>query len=126
MQKNDRGTVGGAGLGVSDIQQAGVDLLERAEDALVPRLTLDRSCRLCLARLCTRGTDHAEPGSGHRHGRRSKEAAAIKVRVRQASVSLPFRFFRHRSAAGASTADRFANPQPPPLLPASGATRQQT
>ena len=28
VQKNDRGTIGGAGFGVSDIQQAGIDLLQ--------------------------------------------------------------------------------------------------
>ena len=29
VQKNDRGAIGGAGFGVSDIQDAGIDLLQR-------------------------------------------------------------------------------------------------
>ena len=37
MQKNDRGTIGRAGLGVSDIQDAGIDLLQRAERRVRPR-----------------------------------------------------------------------------------------
>lgn len=36
--KDDGGTIGGAGLGVTDIQEAGINLLQRANDVLVPGL----------------------------------------------------------------------------------------
>ena len=55
MQKNDHGAIGRAGLGVADIQDAGIDLLQRSERRVRPGL--DRwadlpasSCRFALAR----------------------------------------------------------------------------
>ena len=46
MQKNDGRTIGGAGFGVADIQDAGVDLLQRAERRI--RARLDRVDRAGL------------------------------------------------------------------------------
>ena len=46
VQKNDRGTIGGAGFGVSDIQQAGIDLLQRAERSVRSRLDRRQLSRL--------------------------------------------------------------------------------
>ena len=38
MQQDDRRTVRGAGLGVADVQDAGIDLLERGERRVRSRL----------------------------------------------------------------------------------------
>ena len=70
VQKNDRRTIGGAGFGVSDIQDAGIDLLERGERCVRPPLdrgqlrptlfppSTSRSCRAgrrqLSSRLCRR------------------------------------------------------------------------
>ena len=50
VQKNDRGTIGGAGFGVADIQDAGIDLLQRAERRV--RSRLDRGQPFCSMRCC--------------------------------------------------------------------------
>ena len=75
MQKNDRRTIGGTGFGVADVQDAGIDLLQRAERRVRSRLDRrDLSPPVVLPR-----TDHPElsGGDGHRGG--AKEAASILV-----------------------------------------------
>jgi hypothetical protein len=76
VQKNDRRAIGGASFGVSDIEDAGIDLLQRAEGRICSRL--DRR-DFCLDPLCRSRTDHPElrGGDGHRGG--AKEAASILV-----------------------------------------------
>src|SRR5262249_11440731 len=55
MQQNDRSAVGGSGFGISHIQEAGIDLLERSERCICPRL----DCRqFCLSLFCRRRTHH--------------------------------------------------------------------
>ena len=46
VQKNDRRAIGRAGFGVSDIQDAGIDLLQRAERRVRPRLDRGQSAAL--------------------------------------------------------------------------------
>ena len=70
VQKNDRRAVGGAGFGVADVQDAGIDLLQRAERGVRPRL--DRG-QLRLGGLRVRRADHAELGGRGGHGRGAEE-----------------------------------------------------
>jgi hypothetical protein len=81
MQQNDGGTVGGAGLGITDIEQAGIDLLQRAERGVRARLDLGQFGRFCLADLRIRRTAQGELGGceGHRGG--AEKAAAVLVDV---------------------------------------------
>ena len=67
VQQHDRGTVGGTGLGISDIQGAGIDLLERAERRVRPWLNLGslsaarlRYCQAC----CDNRSDSKSYSSG--------------------------------------------------------------
>jgi hypothetical protein len=55
------------------MQDAGLDLLQGAEGRVRPRLNRGHSCRRCLAGLCVRSADQAEPGGSHRHGRRAQK-----------------------------------------------------
>src|SRR5262245_11309336 len=76
VQENDGRPIGGTGLGVTHIQNAGVDLLQWTKRRICSRL----DCRhLCLRSLCCRRTDHSElSGSdGYRGG--AKEAPSILV-----------------------------------------------
>ncbi len=76
MQENNDGSVGGAGLGISDIERPGVDLLERREGRVRPRL--DRG-QLRLACLRMRRTNPTEFHSGNRKRGGSKKTAPIEV-----------------------------------------------
>ena len=51
MQKNDRRTIGGAGFGIADTQNAGIDLLQRAEGRVRSRLDRGQIRRSCVCRL---------------------------------------------------------------------------
>ena len=64
VQKNDRRAIGGTGFGVADIQDAGIDLLQRAERDVRPRL--DRG-QLRLGGLCV----------GRSRACRAESAAAV-------------------------------------------------
>ena len=55
MQKNDGRPIGGAGFGVTDIQDAGIDLLQRSERRVRSRLDRRQLCRCCGACLCACG-----------------------------------------------------------------------
>jgi hypothetical protein len=81
VQKNDRTTAGGAGFGISDVEHAGIDLLERAERRVRSRLDRGRINRADPARLRARRTGDAEPGERNGHGRGTQEAAAMMVDV---------------------------------------------
>ena len=76
MQKNDGRAIGGAGLGVADIQGAGVDLLQRGKRRIRARLDRGKLCQFYLAGLCVRRPDQAELGGGNGHGGGAKEPAA--------------------------------------------------
>ena len=76
MQKNDRRAIGGTGFGVGDIQDAGIDLLQRTERRVRSRL----DCRHLALRLA--GCAVAEPimpscAAAMVIGRGTKEAAAM-------------------------------------------------
>jgi hypothetical protein len=64
VEKNDRGALGRTELGISDVQQAGVDLPERAEGRL-GRGPLRGWIRVA-ARLRRRGARDTQLGSGGR------------------------------------------------------------
>ena len=81
VQKDDGAAVRRTGLGVSDIQDAGIDLLERCERRMRPRFGHAQCHRFGLAGLRSRGIAHGEPGRGNGHGRGAKKAAAIIVDV---------------------------------------------
>jgi hypothetical protein len=68
VQKNDHRAIGRAGFGVSDIQEAGIDLLERAEG---------RSCSCC--RLAPPRRRSRELHGREGHARSPKEAAAMMI-----------------------------------------------
>ena len=74
MQKNDRRAIGGAGFGVSDIQDAGIDLLQRAERCVRPWLDGGQPSGACLTWLCGCGTDDAKLS-----GCRGQRSSANKV-----------------------------------------------
>ena len=78
VQKNDRGTIGGTGFGVSDIEDAGINLFQRGERRVRPRL--DRRQR-GLLRLGLRlgGPHHAKLGRGKAHRRSRKKATPMAV-----------------------------------------------
>jgi hypothetical protein len=76
VQKNDRRPIGGASLGVTDIQGAGIDLLERGERGIRSRLDAGQ---LGLGRLRLRESGHAELSGGDGDGRGPKEPAAIMI-----------------------------------------------
>jgi len=51
VEKNDSGPVCGTGLSVSDIQDTGIDLLERGKPSIRSRLDWRQLCHSCFARL---------------------------------------------------------------------------
>jgi len=75
MVKNDGGTIGGTRFCIANIQQAGIDLLQRAERRIRSRLDRRHGCSSCVARQRVRGTDHAELRGGQRHGRGTQKSA---------------------------------------------------
>ena len=82
VQKNDRRAIGGAGLGVADIQDAGIDLLQRAERRVRPRLDCGQICRFVLpvvlpqSRSCRAGRQRRPPRRAPRKRRRCMVDAA--------------------------------------------------
>jgi hypothetical protein len=76
VEKNDNGSIRGAGLSVAHIQQAGIDLLQWSERRICSWL----DCRhFCLRPLCRRWIDHAKLSGGDSHRRGAKEKATILV-----------------------------------------------
>ena len=74
MQKNGGRPVCRAGFGIADIQDAGVDLLQRAKRRIHPGLD-----RVHLAGLRVRGAADPEPGGGNGERRVAQNAAATVV-----------------------------------------------
>lgn len=58
-----------------------MDLLQRAEGRIRPRLYCRLICRFCRLGLCFRVTEHAELGGGKSHSRGTQDAAAIKFEI---------------------------------------------
>jgi len=56
-----------------NIQNAGIDLPQCAERRVRPRLNRGRICRVYLAGLCARRTDHEELGGSNGHDRVPKK-----------------------------------------------------
>ena len=80
MQQKDYRAIGGAGFGVSDVQKAGVDLLQGRERGVRPRV--DRGqVRFCRAGLSVRRTAHAELRGCNSHGRGADKAAARMIDI---------------------------------------------
>ncbi|MGO9427720.1 hypothetical protein [Rhodoblastus sp.] len=73
MQEHDSRPFGGTCFRISDIEDTGVDLLQRGEGAIGSRLR----CGGASLRLLS--TDRAEFRSGDGEGRSAKKAAAIRV-----------------------------------------------
>jgi hypothetical protein len=71
MQKNDRPAISRAGFGVANAQQAGIDLLQRAERRVRPPVHRYRVCRAHLGRtgrLTERHGRNGTLGSSHQRG----------------------------------------------------------
>jgi hypothetical protein len=80
VQQNDRRPVGGAGLGVADVEDAGVDLLQRAERGIRSRLECGQ---LWLLRLGMQRADRPELSGGNHQAHGAEEAATMMVDVFQ-------------------------------------------
>ena len=76
MQKNDRAAIGRTGLGVSDIQVAGIDLLERSEGRVGPWLY---GRQRYVAGLRIGRADQAKLGRRNGHSRGAEETTPMKV-----------------------------------------------
>ena len=75
VQEDDCRPVSRTGIDISDIEVAGVDLLEGA------KRRVGASRRLIFRpTLRPRRTDHAQFGRGKRHGGPAQKAAAMKIR----------------------------------------------
>ena len=81
MQQDDGRTIAGAGFGVADIQDTGVDLLQRAERRVRPRLDPRDIHRLGGGGLCVRAAAQGELSRRQGHSSSTTEAAAIAVDV---------------------------------------------
>src|SRR5262245_51077633 len=79
MKKYDRRTIAWPHFGIANVQNSGIDLLQRAERLVPSRFDRRHSCRFSLARLCGGRTDHAELGGRNRHYYGGKKAATIMV-----------------------------------------------
>src|SRR5712691_8739418 len=87
VQKNYRRTVGGTLVGVSDVEESGVDLFDRAERRVGRTPGRRRDCRVFFvgSSFCSGEVAEARGGDGHRRG--AEKPAAIIVGL-----------FRHPSA----------------------------
>jgi hypothetical protein len=79
QQKNYR-AIGGAGLGVSNIQEASVDLLQGRERGVRARLDCGQVW-FCRAVLSVRRTAQAELRGCNSHGRGADKAAARMIDI---------------------------------------------
>jgi hypothetical protein len=76
VQQNDGSTTGRAGFGIADIEDPGIDLLERSERSV--RSTLDRR-QTRRFRLRRRRARQTELGDGGAERRGAEQAAAVMV-----------------------------------------------
>ena len=80
MQQKDGGTLRWARFGVSDVQDAGIDLLELAQGRVRPSTRRRGPWR-------AGGIDQAEPSGGDRGGGGAQKTAAIGLALIRHSVS---------------------------------------
>jgi hypothetical protein len=81
VQKNDRGTIGGACFRVTDVEDAGVDLLQRRERGVRSRLDRRQRRRSCPADLRVRRRHKAELSGDDGAGCSTDQAAPLVVEV---------------------------------------------
>ena len=81
MQKDDGSAVGVTDFGISDIQNAGLDLLQCTERHVCPRLGRRPIRWCCVIRLGDCGPGHDELGGRDSHCRCAQKAAARMVDV---------------------------------------------
>ena len=74
MQQQDHGAIGRPGFCVADIQEAGIDLLQRGEGRVRPGLDW-----LDLGGLGLRGADQAQLGGGDGHGGDAEQPATLVI-----------------------------------------------
>ena len=73
MQEDNGWPIGGTFVGVSDVEIAGVDMLQRGEGRVRSRLRFGQLCRFSIASLCARRTDHPKFRGGNGERRSFKE-----------------------------------------------------
>jgi len=78
VQQNDGLAVGGACLGITDIEQPGIDLLQRCERRVRARLE-SPGVQSLLGRFCLGGGAKRELDCGKCHGSSAEKAAAVVV-----------------------------------------------
>ena len=78
MQEDDDGTIGGPGFGITDIEDAGLDLFQRRKRGVGARPDRARA-GLGVAGLRKEGTAHGERCRRKRHGGGAEETAAVRV-----------------------------------------------
>ena len=79
MQQNDCWTIDRAGLGISDIENTGIDLLQRDESGVRAGPDRRQIRRACPAGLRKDGTAEDKRGGGHAYRGVVQEAATILV-----------------------------------------------
>jgi hypothetical protein len=79
VEEDYRRTIGGAGFSVSNTQEAGIDLLQRAERCVRPRLNCGHIWWGRFSGLRFYRTEDAELGGGNGHGRIAQKVAAVIV-----------------------------------------------
>src|SRR5262249_40436416 len=79
VQKNDYGPVCGTGLGVSNVQDTGIDLLERSERSIRSRLDRRQLYLSCRAGLRLSRTDYAELSGRRGHSSGTNEVTSMPV-----------------------------------------------
>ena len=79
MQKNHRRTIGGPSFSVSDIQDAGIDLLQWPNDVFVPGLIAGTFAGLALLDCAAAEPIMPSSAAGNRHYSDGKKSATIVV-----------------------------------------------
>src|ERR1035437_5523773 len=91
VDKNDCWAIGGAGFGVSDIQEACVNLFERAKRCVCARLIWPQVCWIYCAGLCLRETGSDKPGGGSGHGDGAQKVTTTTIECLGHFVPIHFR-----------------------------------
>jgi hypothetical protein len=65
VEQDHRGTIGGTGFRVSNIEEACIDLLQRTERWVRVRLTRGNACPFCVAGFRFRGTGREKVGGSN-------------------------------------------------------------
>src|SRR5215470_12431241 len=77
VQENDDGPIGETGFGVADVQETGIDLLQRAQRRVRSRFDGGQPFGSSIGRLCCRRTDDPELRGRNRHASGAKKATAM-------------------------------------------------